>query len=74
PKSLEELEYIIENSKEIEWEEFVDNVDLNQVEHYNNPSLPPLDKDWSVSFYRSKLKNGKTVYFYEHSHIEYVYY
>jgi len=74
PESLEELEYIIENAEEIEWEEFKNNVNLNQVSHYNNPSLPPLEKDWAVSFYKSILPDGRVVYYYEHSHIEYIYY
>jgi len=74
PNSLKELEYILENAEEIEWLEFKKNVNLDQVSHYNNPDLPSIDKDWSVVFYKSQLPNGKIVYFYDHSHIEYVYY
>ena len=79
PKSLRELEFIIDNAREITYETFIKHVnkedlaDLKQDLGYGRHGLT-LKNDWAVSYHKSKLPNSKPVYFLCHSCIEYVFY
>ncbi len=85
PRSLKELEFIIDNSKEIKYKDFLRNVDNGEFEDlvvsmgYKNLSGSGdgwlhIKDDWAVSFHESKLPNGKKAFYMCHSAIEYVFY
>lgn len=82
PNSLEELEYIVDNSEEITYKEFIDAIGEENYETllsfpyfkvYREGYLE-LEKDWSVSFFKSELEYKSDAYFVCHSAIEYVFY
>lgn len=70
----------IDNADDIEWDEFLDSVDmtdqeLNEMMGYDYSDLPELklQTDYAVSFHKSKY-NGRDCVFFKHSAIEYVFY
>lgn len=67
----EELMYILDNAREITYRTFRKYINVKEA---NKRHLIPLHKDWHVTFHKSKNLEGKTVYFYTHSRIEYIYY
>jgi len=71
---LEELEYIIDHSKQISYVTFIKNVDKEFINEFNENVGIPINKDWAVTFYKSKLPNGKPAYYFDHSAIEHVFY
>lgn len=74
PLDIEELTHIVENSIEITYRTFITKVDRQTVEDFNKGFCIPLDKDWSVSFHKSTTPEGKIVYYFRHSGIEYIFY
>jgi len=78
PKSTKELQYIIDNAREIKNSTFkkkIGNVNYQALEvelHYNNELK--LKDDWHVEYFKSKTPNGKEVAYIRHSAIEYIYY
>lgn len=81
PKSLEELNFILENSKEITYKTFASKVDKNELKELKENLGYTKDKlnisfknDWSIQFYKSKTNNGKIVYYFSHSRIEHIFY
>lgn len=78
PNSLKELQYIIDNSKEITYKTFRNNVNKDSlyqllIELCYTDKLK-IQNDWAVRFYKSKLPSGKIVYYINHSAIEYIFY
>lgn len=71
---LNELEYIIDHERQVSYATFIKNVDKEFVKDFNRSAGVPISKDWAVSFHKSKLPNGKTVWYFAHSSIEYVFY
>jgi hypothetical protein len=79
PKSLEELEYIIDHSREITYKTFrskIDSEEFNSIQSNLGYDKAPfnLKDDYAVSFYKSKLPSGKLVYYFCHSCIEHIFY
>ena len=74
PKSLEELECIIEKAKEITYQTFRKNIEKYFIKDFNSMVGLPLSQEPYAMFFKSKTINGKTVYYFEHSAIEYVFY
>lgn len=84
PKSITELNYIIDNSREITYETLRKRVDpesfkeVKEMLGYNRQLQRDcgitLKSDWGVSFYKSKMLKGKPVYYICHSAIEYIFY
>ncbi len=82
PKSLEELQFIIDNNREVSYSTFVKKVDKAELQQlksnfgYANNSRHglTLKKDWHVSYHKSKLPDNSVCYYLRHSGIEYVFY
>jgi len=77
PENKEELEYIIDNAKEISYTTFLKNLSNSAkefIKKINEKRGIPLYKDYTVSFYKSKLPSGKSVYYFVDSAIEYIFY
>lgn len=81
PRSLSELEYIVDNYKNITYSTFIKNVDKEQLQDlkvdlgYTPGSLPTLKTDWAVRFGKVFLpKKQIWAYILIHSGIEYVFY
>lgn len=78
PRSLRELEFIIDNSEDIVYSTFVRNVNKDDLkilkERLGYSRSFPLKNDWHVSYHKSKLPNGNSVYYMCHSYIEYIFY
>ncbi|MBA7577810.1 hypothetical protein ES695_02445 [Candidatus Atribacteria bacterium 1244-E10-H5-B2] len=74
PKSLEELEFIIEKGKEITYNTFKKYINPFFIKDFNSQVGLPLSKEPYVRFYKSRTPDGKMVYYFEHSAIEYVFY
>jgi hypothetical protein len=74
----DELEYIIENSKEITFHTFIrkvgtwETVKLAKSLGYDRSFK--IQDDPCVSYYKSKLEDERVVYFLCHSGIEYIFY
>jgi hypothetical protein len=78
PKSLEELNFIINNEQEITRQTFLKHVNKDELREIEQ-SLGydrnfPMSKDWHVTYHKSKTPTGKRTYFFCHSAIEYVFY
>lgn len=80
PRDLKELQYIIDHRREITYRTFLRHVGNNLVKEWNRwlgyENIPclSLKKDSCVHYYRSRLPNGKAVYYFVHSAIEYIFY
>jgi hypothetical protein len=77
PNSDDELEFILDNMKQISADEFLKNVTLEEVNNalmygINYESKKRLKSDYSVSFYKIK-KKGIDAYIFVNSAIEYVF-
>ena len=80
--NIKELHYIIDNSRQISYNTFIANVNKNDMEmlidnlgyskHYKQGLI--FSKDWHISYHKSKTQKGKTVYYFTHSAIEYIFY
>ena len=79
PKSLTELEYIIDKAQEIKHDTFKKRIGIKNFNKlqaqlgYDRLDFK-LKDDWAVSFHRSKLPNKRPVYYLRWSAIEYVFY
>jgi hypothetical protein len=71
---VEELEYIIDHSRDISYKTWALNVGSENSREWTNAWGIPLYKDWAVSFFKSRLPDGRPVYGFIHSAIEYVFY
>ncbi len=81
PKSINSLNIIIDNSIEITRKTFLSKInkeELKQIEkelgydsHWKQGGLL-MCNDWHVSYHKSKL-GKKTVYYFSHSSIEYIF-
>lgn len=84
PISLEELDYIIDNSREITYETLRNSVDpesfkeikemLGYNRHLQRDCGITLKSDYAIGFYKSKTPKGQPVYYIRHSAIEYIFY
>lgn len=84
PKSLRELNFICDNSREITAGTFkraigIDNynqlsLDLGYDKQLKRDTGLSLESDFAVSFHKSKLPDNRKVYYCCHSAIEYIYY
>jgi hypothetical protein len=74
PKNIDELFFIVENSREITYKTFISKVDKEFIKEFNESMYIPINKDWTVSFWKSKTPEGKPVYYFKHSAIEYIFY
>lgn len=74
PRNINELNFIVENSREITYKTFINKVDKRMIKEFNDNVGIPINKDWSVSFWKSKTPEGKQVYYFRHSAIEYIFY
>lgn len=78
PNSLKELKYIIDNNSDVTYNTFIKHVDKDDMNllkkdlGYNRDLT--LKNDWHVSYHKSKLPDGRPVYFLCHSAIEYIFY
>jgi hypothetical protein len=80
--NVKELHYIIENSRQISYKTFINNVNKNDMEilidnlgyskHYKQGLI--FSNDWHISYHKSKTQKGKIVYYFSHSAIEYIFY
>lgn len=84
PKDIEELNHIIDNSREVTYKTFrkyVETESFNNIKEglgytkqlYNDCGLT-IENDYAVSFHKSKTIEGKPVYYLRHSAIEYIFY
>jgi len=81
---IDELNYIIDNNRDITYNTLRKNVDtesFNDVKKslgYNRQLFLDcgitLQNDYTVSFHKSKLPDGRKVYYICHSAIEYIFY
>lgn len=74
-----DIEDMVDNAEEVDYEEFMDAVGQEQVEELfsfydwsDNPESLTLKDDYAVSYYKGKYK-GEDCYFIQHSAIEYVF-
>ena len=74
PKSLSELNHIIQKSREITYRTFKKYVDNEILELMNQQRGIRLDQDYAVMFYKSKTENNKPVYYLKESAIEHIFY
>ena len=77
PKDEEELDFIIDNMKEINVDTFLKYVSLNNINRHlrdniKYKTIDDLKKDWTVSFYKIK-KNGIDAYIFRNSATEYIF-
>lgn len=78
PKKLSELEFIIDNSKDITRQTFIKNVgaenykELEESLGYSKEFK--LKNDCYVGYYKSKTPKGDKAYYCKHSAIEYIFY
>ena len=76
-QDLDTLFHIIANNKPITRQTFLRHVnrdELNQIEANLGYARDfPMSKDWHVSYHKAKTLNGKPVYYFTHSAIEYVF-
>lgn len=80
---VDELNHIVDNSREISYRTFrshVDSENFNTIKEklgYTNQLRKncnlTLQNDYAVSFHKSRTPEGKPVYFLRHSAIEYVF-
>lgn len=78
------LSYIVDNSKEISYRTFTENVNKEDFEELKENYFSFYEKnakkgltfknDWHITYYKSKTPKGKPVYFFVHSAIEYIFY
>lgn len=79
PRSLRELDFIIDNSREVTYQTVRKHIgsenmkELSSSLGYDDCDLT-LEDDYAVSFHKSKLPDGSSVYYVRHSAIEYIYY
>lgn len=78
PKSIEELEHIVDNSRQISRSTFIKNVGLENYRTLENrlgySSGMKLKDDYYVGYSKSKTPTKKTVYYCTHSAIEHIFY
>lgn len=71
------VEYIVDNSEDISWEQFKVGVGAKTAEDIDlsltGGGLPRLSDDYAVSYSVSKLPSGEPVYYVTHSAIEYIF-
>ena len=80
--NVKELHHIVDNSKMITYQTFVKNVnkdDFTELKEYfgyekNSRVGLTFKDDWHISYFKSKTPKGKTVYYFAHSAIEYIFY
>lgn len=78
-EDINELNYILDNSEEIEFDEILEAIGEDEMEvlkaRLGYSKVPyDIDTDWAVSFHKSELPDGRPVYYVFRSNIEYVYY
>ena len=79
---LEELHHIIDNNRSITYSTFKKHISRNDLNYlidslgYSKNKKQGLTfvNDWHISFHKSKTIKGKTVYYFCHSAIEYIFY
>lgn len=77
PRHREELQYIVDHEKQITYKTFIKHVKGNAdyvIKSLGYDSTFPIYQDWCVTFHKSKLPDGRPVYFICHSSIEYIFY
>ena len=74
PNSEEELNYILDNMVEIDYDDFISNVSMEDVLELEKSFLFPLKDDTMVKFFECELSEDKTAYLFSHSAIEYIFY
>jgi len=77
PESLKELDFILDNSKEISADYFLRHVSLKQINQalmygINYPTVKKLKSDYSVSFYEIN-KRGINAVIFVNSSIDYIF-
>jgi hypothetical protein len=70
----EELDYILEHSKDITYKTFKKNVEKEFIKEFEDNVGISLAHEYAASFYKSKTLKGKIVYYFTHSSIEYIFY
>ena len=74
PNSEEELNYILDNMVEIDYEDFISNVSREDVLELEKSFLFPLKDDTMVTFLECELDEDRTAYLFSHSGVEYIFY
>lgn len=75
--SIEELHHIVDNQEEITLSELRSKVNPNDLQslltdlRYNDDFK--IENDWHVSYHKSETEKGETVYYLQHSCIEYIF-
>lgn len=64
-----------DRSRRISYRSFARNVDLTPLREVDHPALYRMSSpdNWAISFHRSKLPNGQTVYYFDWSRIEHMF-
>jgi hypothetical protein len=73
-KSTEELNFILENSKEIKRNTFFNNVYEKDIIMLDKLLTISIMKSWNIIFYKSKLPNKQSVYYFKSKNIKYIFY
>lgn len=78
PKSMTELEYVINHMTYIDLSEFEPNVDPKDFKNLQHKlgysKYLTIDKDWHIKYAKSQLPDKTIVYMLIHSCIEYIFY
>jgi hypothetical protein len=64
-----------DRSKEITYQTFARNVDLAPLREQNHPAMYRISAsdNWAISFHKSKLPTGQTIYYFDWSRIEHIF-
>lgn len=74
PRSRIELQYIMDNSESIDYKTFIENAEKEFIKEFEDNIGISLSEEQCASFYKSVTPEGKEVYYFMHSRIEYIFY
>ena len=74
PDSKNELECIIACSRAISWQFFIEKVDREYIKDFEEIAKIVLKEEQCAGFYKSVTPEGREVYYFQHSGIEYIFY
>ena len=73
-ENKKELECILAAARIIHWSRFIKNVEKEYIEQFGVISGYPLIQDNCAEFFKSVTPEGKEVYYFTHSGLEYIFY
>lgn len=74
PRSRIELQYILDNSIDIDYKIFLESVEKEFIKEFEDNVGIPLSEEQCASFYKSITPEREEVYYFKHSGIEYIFY